>query len=178
MTKVSSKSTLNKIRSATSISGEVIHLLIDKSEESLINRYSSTFQSNDSTTFAKTVIGSTIRWMQRMINGPETFTINTMDCWLFNESTMCLSMNNPNRTLRDWERVYDMSFTKGTLEEYNQGLASILSSFWYKIDATPPCVVELIACCDLLFTKYHDNVSPAAAAGIAHTNLVTSNKVA
>jgi len=171
MTQSTTRTKKSKLRSATNIAGEVIHVLIDRSEGNLINRYSSTFQSHDATTFAKTVIGSTIRWMQRMINGPETFTLSTMDSWSFDEPTMLLSMKNPNKTLRDWERIYDMSFTKGTIDEYNQGLASILSSFWYKIDATPPCVVELIACCDLLFTKYHDKMSPAAAAGIAHINI-------
>jgi len=178
MPKVIAKSTRNKVRIATNVTGEVVHVLIDKSEETLINRYSAIFQSKDSTTFVRSVIASTIRWMQRMINGSETFTLETMDSWLFDQSTMELSMNNPKGALRDHERIYDMSFTQGTLEDYNQGLSSILSSFWYKIDATPPCVVELIACCDLLFTKYHDNVSPAAAAGIAHTNLTPSVHVA
>jgi len=174
MTQTTAKTTRSKLRKATNLSGEVIHLLIDRSEHNLINRYSSTFQSPDATTFAKTVIGTTLRWMQRMINGPATFTIETMDSWSFSETAMQLTMKNPNKTLRDWERIYDMSFTQGTLEEYNQGLASILSSFWYKIDATPPCVVELIACCDLLFTKYHNKLSPAAAAGIAHINISES----
>ena len=86
---------------------------------------------------------------------------------------MQLQLKNPNKSLRDWERVYDVGFTKGTLDEYHIGMGSILSSFWYKLDATPPCVVELIACCDLLYSKYHGNVSPAAAAGIAHTDVDT-----
>lgn len=171
MPKTIAKSTRSKVRTATNITGEVVHVLIDKSEETLINRYSSVFKSHDSTTFVRSVIASTIRWMQRMINGSETFTLDTMDFWSFDESKMQLSMINPKGALRDYERVFDMTFTNDSLDEYNQGLSSILSSFWYKIDATPPCVVELIACCDLLFTKYHDNVSPAAAASLVHTNL-------
>lgn len=167
----------SKRPSLTAASGEMVHLVIDRTQESLIARYWSVFQSNDLQSFARNITHSSLRWMERMINGPGQFTLDTMDSWVYDESKMQLQLRNPNKSLRDWERVYDVTFTQGTLDEYHIGMGSILSSFWYKLDATPPCVVELIACCDLLYSKFHDNVSPAASAGISHTDIDTRSRV-
>ena len=162
--------------SLTATTGEVVHLVIDRTQEDLISRYWSVFQCNELQGFARNVTNSSLRWMERMINGPDQFSLDTMDSWVFNESSMQLQLRNPNKALRDWDRVYDMTFTKGTLDEYHIGMGSILSSFWYKLDATPPCVVEFVACCDLLYSKFHNKTSPAAAAGISHTDLDTRTR--
>ena len=163
----------SKKPSLTATNGQLVQLLIDRTQESLISRYWSVFQSNDLPSFASNITHSTLRWMERMINGPGQFTLETMDSWVFDETKMELKLRNPNKSLRDWERVYCVEFTKGNLDDYHIGMGLILSSFWYKLDATPPCVVELIACCDLLFRRYHNQISPAASAGISHTDIDT-----
>ena len=154
MTTSTSKPRKSKKPTITSASGELVHLVINRSDERLISRYLSIWQSNDIHAFVRNITASSLRWMERMINGPARFTLDTMDSWAFDEEQMTLQLKNPDKTLRDWERVYNVEFTKGTLDEYHVGMGSILSSFWYKLDATPTCVVELIACCDLLYSQY------------------------
>lgn len=158
-------------------SGQVVAITITKPEESLINKYSNVFDSEDLRSFVKTAVQSTIRWMQRMINGPDMFDLSTMDAWQYDYETELLSLKkHGSKRMRDYEVVYDMNFTHGDIEEYHLGMAEILSSSWYKQHSTPAVIVEFIACCDLLYRQHHNNISPAAAVGVQHTD-VDSNQL-
>ena len=106
-----------------------------------------------------------------MINGEELFSIDSMDYWEYQPGQNRIKLKGSGGHLRSNLIIFDMHFTKGSLEEYNQGLASILNGFWYKTAAFPPAVVELIACCDILYRQFHGNVSPAAASKVPHADL-------
>ena len=168
-----------RLQSISPADGSVVAITISKPEENLISRYSSVFKSDDLRSFAREAVHSTIRWMQRMINGDNLFELETMDHWKYNveEETLVLK-DSPSRRKRDYKIVYDMQFTRKSVDEYHQGLASILSSYWYKQHATPTTVVELIACCDILYRRFHNDISPASAAGVFHTDLDMSKRMA
>ena len=154
--------------------GELITVLIDRSDERLINRYSTVFKASDLPTFVRSITTSTLRWMDRMINGNCQFDLDTMDYWRFDESMMILKTTS---ALKDCSVAYSMEFTKQGIDDYHIGIGEILSAFWYKSYAIPPCVVELIACCDLLYSRYHDGTSPASASGTNHVDIDMRKKL-
>ena len=161
-----------ELTTKSNIHRSIVPIIINRTEEQLIDKYKGIFKSSDLQNFANNVIRSTLRWMQRMINGPEMYELSTMDYWEFDKDHYVLSLKNRDLEYRDYSVSFDMTFTHGDIVEYNQGMAQILNSFWYKIDATPPCVVELIACCDILYRQAHDNESPAFAQGVDHSDLL------
>lgn len=161
-----------KLQSISPANGSVVAITISKPEENLISRYSSVFPSSDLRVFVREAVTSTIRWMQRMINGDNLFELETMDHWKYDpEKELLILKDSPSRRKRDYKIIYDMKFARKDVDEYHQGLASILSSYWYKQHATPTTVVELIACCDILYRRFHNDISPASAAGVFHTDL-------
>ncbi len=162
------------MRKPALVGGELITVLIDRTEEKLINRYSGVFKTADLPGFVKSITHSTLRWMERMINGTCQFELQTMDYWRYDESTMVLKTTD---LIKDYSVAYSMEFTTKSINEYHIGLGEILSSFWYKSYAIPPCVVELIACCDLLYSKHHNNTSPAADSGTNHVDLDIRKKL-
>lgn len=145
-------------------------MTIGNDDIEIIEKYKHSSTARTLKLFAVDVVRSSVRWMERMINGPEMFDIETMDDWEYNSEKKQLKLKRPSRS-SDGAVIFDTSFTQGTLEEYNQGLSSILSSFWYKTYAVPTALVELIACCDLLYRKYHNNMSPANAARVPYNGI-------
>lgn len=158
----------------TSLQRYIVPTVINRQDERLISRYSAIFRSEDLRQFVEQVVKSTLRWMDRMVNGCNSFELHTMDYWNFNPKSSILSMKNNEKDKRDHEVAFDLSFASGTIDEYNAGMGRILSSFWYKIDATPCCIVELVACCDLIYRLHHNGSSPASDENISHVDLVTS----
>ncbi len=142
--------------------GKVVTMTLDHTDVKIIEKYKASSSPKALKQFASDVINSSIRWMERMINGPELFELESMDYWNYKRDINKLVLKSPEIPQKCL--VIDMSFTQGTLLEYNQGLATIISRFWYKTHAHPPVVVELIACCDLLYRENHDNMSPAGTA--------------
>ena len=160
------KSLFNSPNLISNIHGRVVTMTIAHDDIKIIEKYKSNLSPRRLTTYCKEVIDSSIRWMERMINGPELFEIDSMDAWEYDRENDKLLLRIYNQT--NQQPTFDMSFTKGTLEEYNQGLATLLSSFWYKSYAPPHVVVELIACCDLLYREHHNNASPAVTARVPY----------
>lgn len=155
----------------TSKTGRVVTLSIDHDDVKTISRYRNTDTFRSIKQFVQEAVDSSVRWMQRMINGEELFCIDSMDYWEYTPTLYRLKLKGTPSNLRSNVVIFDMAFTKGSLAEYNQGLASILNGFWYKTAAFPPAVVELIACCDILYRQHHNNVSPAAASKVPHADL-------
>ena len=164
-------STKSQIQFEPSKTGRVVTLSIDHDDVKTISRYRNTDTFRSIKQFVQEAVNSSVRWMERMINGEELFSIDSMDYWEFLPGSNRLRLKGANAALRSNVVVFDMSFTRGSIEEYNQGLASILNGFWYKTAAFPPTVVELIACCDILYRAHHNNVSPAAASKVPHADL-------
>ncbi len=148
--------------------GKVVTMTLDHTDIKIIEKYKASASAKTLKQFASEVVTASIRWMERMINGPELFELSSMDYWTYQRETNKLILQGSDK-LPQKNVVVDMSFTEGTLQEYNQGLATIISSFWYKTHALPPVVVELIACCDLLYREHHNNMSPAGTARIPYT---------
>ena len=136
----------------------------------LINRSRNSTPFADLKTFCDTMVSDGISWLRRMICGTEMFDLNTMRYWKYDEEAntlvLCKTKSNRNRPV-----TYSMEFTQSNIDGYNQGMASILNSFWYKTYAFPLAVVELIAACDLLYRQNHNDRSPAHAAGIPHMDI-------
>ena len=152
-------------------SGRVVTLSIDHDDVKTISKYRNTTSFRSVKAFVQEVISSSIRWMDRMINGEQLFELESMDYWSFDPSKNRLQFKPSGSALKVAPVAFDMSFTSLNIEGYNQGLASILNGLWYKTYAFPPVVVELIACCDILYRRNHSNVSPAAASKIPHADL-------
>ena len=159
---------LTTIAFANDEEGTIVTLTVPKEEVETIARYKYDRTLKDIKVFVQETVTSTVRWMSRMTAGLEQFQLSTMEHWSYNRRSDYLIMKD---TKRDYDTVFDMSFTDGSIEEYNQGLSTILSSFWYKTHAIPTSVVELIAAADLLYRERHDGVSPAAAAGLPHVDV-------
>lgn len=174
MTKSTTKNKTKQQPTFLKSGGQAVAVTISKPEETLISRYYSVFDADDLRGFVRTAVQSTLRWMQRMINGDTLFNLQTMDHWSYDAATETLRLKNfGSKRLRDYEVVYDMNFTHGDIDEYHEGMGEILSSSWYKIHSTPTVIVEFVACCDLLYRKHHNNVSPASAIGVLHTDVDT-----
>ncbi len=167
---------LDRTQLSTPNLGRVVTMTIDNKDLEIIGRYRrlDTFKSIQA--FAKEVIQSTVRWMERMINGSCLFELDSMDDWKYDRELNQLKLIRKS-SQRSTPVVFDMEFCSGTLEQYNQGLATIISSFWYKTHAMPPVVIELIACCDLLYREHHNGTSPAASARVSHTDVSQLPKV-
>jgi hypothetical protein len=155
----------------TTLQRYVVPVVIDRQEERLISKYSAIFRSEDLRAFVSQIVHSTLRWMERMVNGSNSFELSTMDYWIYDDKSHTLKLKNNEKDIRDHTVAFDLSFAAGNVDEYNAGMGRILSAFWYKIDATPPCVVELIACCDLIYRKHHAGSSPASDENISHVDL-------
>ena len=151
--------------------GTIVTFTVPKEEVETIARYRYDRVIKDIRGFVQETVTHTVRWMDRMINGLERFQLDTMEHWTYDPVSELLSMKNANR---DFDTVFDMAFTDGTIEEYNQGLSTILNSFWYKTHATPTAVVELIAAADLLYNA-HNGHSPASASGLPHVDVGKRN---
>ena len=147
--------------------GTIVTFTVPKESVKTIARYRYDRTVADIRAFVQETVHDTIRWMDRMINGLERYQLDNLEHWTYNERTMLLSLKDANR---DYQTVFDMTFTTGSLETYNYGLATILNSFWYKQHALPTAVVELIAAADLLYNK-HNGHSPASAAGLQHVDV-------
>lgn len=147
--------------------GTIVTFTVPQEEVNTIARYRYDRAIKDIKTFIQETISDTVRWMDRMTNGLEQFELDTLEHWTYNSRTERLSMKD---TKRDYDAVFDMSFTSGTIEQYNQGLATILNGFWYKTHAVPTAVVELIAAADLLYSQHHGH-SPASASGLKHVDV-------
>ena len=161
------KQTAQKPDLFASVNGKVVTMTIEHDDVRTIEKYKHSATARTLRQFAKDTVKSTIRWMERMINGQALFELESMDYWRYdrNKNKLYLTID---KELVTQSTVFDMDFTKGTLQEYNQGMATILSSFWYKTYAAPHVVVELIACCDLLYREHHNNMSPAGTARIPY----------
>jgi hypothetical protein len=170
--KKASKSSQIDRQIITSLQRYIVPTVINRQDERLISRYSDIFRSEDLRQFVEQVVKSTLRWMDRMVNGANSFELHTMDYWNYNPKTYILSMKNNEKGVRDYDVAFDLSFASGSIDEYNAGMGRILSSFWYKIDATPCCIVELVACCDLIYRLNHNGNSPASDENISHVDLV------
>ena len=151
--------------------GQVVAITVPHQDVNLINRYHPVFHSSDLRTFVKRTVHQTVRWMMRMINGSESFELETMDHWVYDENTETLRLRNPGKKLRDYEQIFLVNFTRGNVDEFHQGMGQILSSSWYKIHMTPVTLVELVACLDILYRKHHNGISPASASGVYHTDI-------
>lgn len=162
------KSIFEKPELFVSATGKVVTMTLDHTDIKIIEKYKASSTPKALKQFASEVVNASIRWMERMINGPQLFELASMDYWLYQRDTDKLKLKG-HEQLPQKSLVIDMNFTQGTLEEYNQGLATIISSFWYKTHAHPPVVIELIACCDLLYRENHNNMSPAGSARIPYT---------
>ncbi|EHA63800.1 hypothetical protein [Synechococcus sp. WH 8016] len=151
--------------------GQVVAITVPHQDVSLISRYHPVFHSSDLKTFVKRAVNQTVRWMMRMINGSESFELETMDHWQYDPKTETLKLRNPGKKLRDYDQIFLTNFTRGNVNEYNQGMGQILSCSWYKIHMTPVTTVELIACLDILYRRHHNGISPASASGVFHTDI-------
>ena len=152
--------------------GEIVTITLPTSDLPVIQRYKDPLAFGDLKTFVQQAVQSTVRWMMRMVNGPARFELETMDHWTYNEEKDVLILRNPSsRRVRDYEAIFDMSFTRGDIDQYHKGLSMILSSYWYKIHAVPTSVVELIAATDILYRRHHAGISPASASGVPHVDL-------
>jgi len=140
--------------------GTIVTFTVPKQDVETIARYRYDRALKDIKVFVEETVNSTVRWMSRMNAGMERYELSTMEHWRFDERHDYLIMRDSKR---DHETSLDMSFTEGSIEDYNQGLSEILSSFWYKTYAVPTSVVELIAATDILYRQRHDGVSPASA---------------
>ena len=160
-------SKLTNISRLEAADGTIVTFTVPNEAVETIARYRYDRAIKDIRSFVQETVSHTVRWMDRMINGLERFRLDTMEHWSYSESSDQLSMKD---TKRDYDTVFDMSFTKGSIEEYNQGLSTILNSFWYKTHAVPTAVVELIAAADLLYNK-HNGHSPASASGLSHVDV-------
>lgn len=160
-------SKLSSLTFVTEEEGTIVTFTVPKEEVETIARYRYDRAIKDIKVFVQETVSSTVRWMSRMTAGLEQFEIPTMEHWKYDSRRDYLVM----RGSRDFQTKFDMSFTDGSIEDYNQGLATILSSFWYKTHAVPTAVVELIAAADILYRERHDGESPASASGLSHVDV-------
>lgn len=160
-------SKLSSLTFVTEEEGTIVTFTVPKEEVETIARYRYDRAIKDIKVFVQETVSSTVRWMSRMTAGLERFELPTLEHWKYDSRRDYLVM----RGSRDFQTKFDMSFTDGSIEDYNQGLATILSSFWYKTHAVPTAVVELIAAADILYRERHDGVSPAAASGMTHVDV-------
>ena len=165
------KSASNNFAPIRSTQGQVVAITVPHEDVSLIHRYHAIFNSSDVKTFVKKAVNQTVRWMMRMINGTETFELETMDYWIYDPKRETLKLKNPGKKLRDYDQIFLTNFTRGDVNEFHQGMGQILSSSWYKIHFTPVVMVELVACLDILYRHHHNGISPASAAGVFHTDI-------
>ncbi len=162
-----SKKPLSNIAAIADSNGSIVTLTIPTEEVEIIRRYQFDIQVSDLRKFVANTISSTTKWMNRMIIGQGVFELDTMEHWIFNSTNYRLSM----KVKRDFETVFDMSFTQGDIHQYNEGLSTILSGYWYKSHALPTAVVELIAAADILYRNHHNGTSPASASGLSHADI-------
>lgn len=153
------------------VPGTVVATTIASEDVGLIKRYRNSSPFADLKTFVRHSVKDSISWMRRMINGSEMFELNTMEYWKYLAAEDVLVLRNPNRSLRDHHVIFDMSFCRGTIDEFFAGQGLILSSTWYQTTSTPLAVVELIASMDLLYRSHHDGRSPASDSGIPRVAL-------
>lgn len=153
--------------------GTIVTFTVPSNEVETIARYRYHRAMKDVKAFVQETVTSTVRWMDRMISGLERFELSTLEHWTYCPSTEYLTMKEGKR---DQDLTFDMAFTSGTIEEYNQGLSTILNGFWYKTSAVPTAVVELIAAADLLYRQHHNDTSPGFASGLQHVDVDTNRR--
>jgi hypothetical protein len=151
--------------------GTVVATTVDSSDVQLVKRYRECSTFTDLNTFVKSAVRDGISWMRRMINGSERFELRTMDYWTLDREASTLTLKNPGKSLRNHEVIFDIDFTKGSIEQFHTGMGLILSSTWYKSYCLPLALVELVASLDLLFAEAHAGMSAASASGVPRVNL-------
>lgn len=159
---------LSTLAFITEDDGTIVTFTVPKEEVETIARYRYDRAIKDIKGFVQETVSSTVRWMSRMTAGLEQFELPTMEHWKYDSRRDYLVMRD---TKRDFDTVFDMAFTDGSIDDYNQGLSTILSSFWYKTHAVPTAVVELIAASDILYRERHNGASPASASGLPHVDV-------
>ena len=146
--------------------GTIVTFTVPQEEVHTIARYKYDRAVKDIKQFVQETVTNTVRWMSRMTAGLEQYQLETMEHWSYDRRGDYLSMKTPLGK----DVVFDMAFTNGSIEDYNQGIATILNGFWYKTYAVPTAVIELIASADLLYRERHKGESPGQASGIAHVD--------
>ena len=72
-------------------------MTIDHEDVEIIEKYKHSSTARTLKLFASDVVRSSIRWMERMINGPEMFDIDTMDSWEYNAEKRQLQLKKYNK---------------------------------------------------------------------------------